>query len=141
MALRIAYVTMLMILVTFAVFRWELMRGSDIETARTAAVNMLVTGELAYLFNVRYFTANAFAMSTLTGNPMAYWMGAILTGLQLFFTYFRPMQEIFHTRALDIVSWLVIVALAMGMFLAVEAEKALLRHLKGSPPHDADRRA
>ncbi len=132
MALRISYVILLMILVTFAVFKWELTRGSDIETARTAAVNMLVTGELAYLFNMRYFTTSAFPLSTFTGNPMAYWMSAILICLQLLFTYFHPMQEVFHTRALDIVSWLAIVALALGMFLAVEAEKALLRHLKKS---------
>jgi len=56
LAMRIAYVSFLMIAVTFAVFEWELMRGNSIEVARTAAVNMLVIGELVYLFNVRFFT-------------------------------------------------------------------------------------
>ena len=60
LAARIAYVSLLMIAVTFAVFEWELARGSSLETARTAAVNMLVVGELVYLFNVRHFTASAF---------------------------------------------------------------------------------
>ena len=57
LAARIAYVTLLMVTVTFTVFEWELARGSSLETARTAAVNMLVVGELAYLFSVRYFHA------------------------------------------------------------------------------------
>ncbi len=127
MAFRILYVILLMIGVTFAAFEWELMRGSDIETARTASVNVLVAGELAYLFNTRYFTDTAFTLDAFTGNPMACWMSATLIGLQLLFTYYRPMQEVFHTRALDLHSWLVIFALALGVFLAVEAEKAMLR--------------
>ncbi len=57
LAARIAYVTLLMVTVTFTVFEWELARGSSLKTARTAAVNMLVVGELAYLFSVRYFHA------------------------------------------------------------------------------------
>jgi magnesium-transporting ATPase (P-type) len=68
LAARIAYVSVLMIAVTFTVFEWELARGSSIETARTAAVNMLVIGELVYLFNVRHFTASALNRDTLTGN-------------------------------------------------------------------------
>ncbi len=127
MAFRILYVILLMIGVTFAAFEWELMRASDIETARTASVNVLVAGELAYLFNTRYFTDTAFTLDAFAGNPMACWMSAILIGLQLLFTYYRPMQELFHTRALDLHSWLVIFALALGVFLAVEAEKAILR--------------
>ena len=42
--------------------------GSSLERARTSAVNMLVVGELVYLFNVRHFTAHAWRLETLTGN-------------------------------------------------------------------------
>ena len=126
---RIAYVSLLMIGVTFATFEWELARGSSIETARTAAVNMLVVGELVYLFNVRHFTAHAFARDTLYGNPVAFWASLILVGLQLAFTYAPPMQELFKTTALDAASWLLILALGLAKFLAVEGEKWVLRHL------------
>ncbi|MHB8950167.1 MAG: cation-translocating P-type ATPase, partial [Rhodoferax sp.] len=74
LAFRIAYVSLLMIGVTFTVFEWELARGSSLEMARTAAVNMLVFGELVYLFNVRHFTASAFTRDILTANPVAFWM-------------------------------------------------------------------
>jgi magnesium-transporting ATPase (P-type) len=126
---RIAYVSGLMIAVTFAAFHWELDRGSSIETARTAAVNMLVVGELVYLFNVRHFTAHAFRPDTLHGNRVALWASAVLIAVQLAFTYAPPMQELFKTTALDAAAWLLIAALGMAKFLAVEAEKWLLRRL------------
>lgn len=118
-----------MIAVSFAVYEWELARGSSIETARTAVVNMLVLGELVYLFNVRHFVAHAFARDTLYGNPVAFWASVVLIGMQLLFTYAAPMQGVFQTTALDVRSWLLIVALALAKFLAVEAEKWLLRRL------------
>ncbi|HRF03858.1 cation-transporting P-type ATPase [Accumulibacter sp.] len=130
LAARIAYVSVLMIAVTFTVFEWELARGSSIETARTAAVNMLVIGELVYLFNVRHFTASALTRDTLIGNPVAIWVSAILIVFQLLFTYAPPFQQLFHTTALDVLSWLLILALGAGKFLAVEAEKAVLRRLQ-----------
>jgi magnesium-transporting ATPase (P-type) len=56
LGLRILFVILLMIAATFGIFEWELTRGSSLETARTAAVNMIVVCELFYLFNVRHFT-------------------------------------------------------------------------------------
>ena len=130
LAARILYVSLLMIAVTFAVFEWELARGSRIEVARTAAVNMLVFGELVYLFNVRHFTAHAFTRDIFTGNPVAFWVSVLLVGFQLLFTYAPPMQQVFHTAPLDGASWLLILALGLAKFLAVEAEKAVLRRLR-----------
>ena len=130
LAARIAYVSVLMIAVTFTVFEWELARGSSIEMARTAAVNMLVMGELVYLFHVRHFTASAFARETITGNPVAVGVSALLVVFQLLFTYAPPLQQVFHTVALDAASWLLILALGLLKFLAVEAEKAVLRHFQ-----------
>ena len=130
LAARIAYVSLLMIAVTFAVFEWELARGSSVEMARTAAVNMLVFGELVYLFNVRRFTVTALTRDVLTGNPVALWMAVLLVAFQLLFTYAPPMQQLFGTAALGVASWSMILALGLGKFLAVEAEKAVLRRLQ-----------
>ncbi len=126
---RILYVTLLMIAVTFGVYQWEIARGGSLETARTAAVNMLVVGELVYLFNVRHFTDHAFARDTLYGNPVAFWACVVLVAMQLAFTYAPPMQLLFRTTALDVASWSLIIALAIAKFLAVEAEKWVLRRL------------
>jgi magnesium-transporting ATPase (P-type) len=127
LALRIAFVSLLMSGTTFAVFEWELARGSSIEIARTAAVNMLVVGELVYLFNVRHFTASSLTRNIVTANPVALWMSVLLVGLQLLFTYTPAMQRIFQSAPLGLESWAMVVLLGGGIFLAVEAEKAFLR--------------
>ena len=124
---RIVFVSLLMVAASFSVFNWELARGNSIEVARTAVVNMLVFGELVYLFNARYFVASALSRDTLTGNPMALWASVILIVLQLLITYAPPMQALFGTAALDGPSWLLITALAAAVFLAVEVEKWALR--------------
>jgi magnesium-transporting ATPase (P-type) len=127
--LRIVWVSLVMSAATFAAFHWELTRGGGIEAARTAAVNMLVAGELVYLFNVRHFTDHAFERDTLSGNRVAFWASLILIGLQLALTYAQPMQRLFKTAAPTESSWLLILALSAAVFLAVEAEKWLLRRL------------
>mgnify|MGYP006189798825 FL=1 len=124
---RVVYVSLLMMGAAFWVYHWELARGSGLDVARTAVVNMLVFGELVYLFNARYFVASALSRDTLTGNPMALWASVILIVLQLLITYAPPMQALFGTAALDGPSWLLITALAAAVFLAVEVEKWALR--------------
>jgi magnesium-transporting ATPase (P-type) len=127
LALRIAYVSLLMVAMTFFVFEWQLARGLSLEAARTAAVNMLVMGELTYLFNTRHFLATSLARDTLLGNRVAFAMAALLVLMQLAFTYLPPMQALFKTVALDAAAWSVVAALALVKFGLVEAEKALLR--------------
>jgi potassium/sodium efflux P-type ATPase len=127
MATRILFVVVLMVAAAFAVFEWELARGSSLATARTAAVNMLVAGEVVYLFNVRHFVASAWRLEAMTGNRMALWVTGALVVLQLLFTYAAPLQSLFQSTALDLSSWLLIGGLAAGKFVAVEAEKALRR--------------
>ncbi len=129
LGLRILFVAALMVATTFGVFHWELTRGAPLETARTAAVNMIVTCELFYLFNVRHFTMHAFRRETLSGNRMALLVAAILVALQLLFTYAPPMNAVFHSTPLDADSWAVILLLGAAVFLTIEAEKTLLRRL------------
>ena len=127
---RIVYVSLLMVATTFAVFEWELARGSSIETARTAAVNMLVMGELVYLFNTRHFTASSFSANIFTENRVALPVCAVLALLQLAFTYLPLLQQLFKSTALDIASWALIFGLGFAKFVAVELEKSLWRRLR-----------
>ena len=127
LAFRMAYVSALMVAVTFAVFEWSLTRGYSLEHARTAAVNMLALGEMVYLFNVRHFTAPAWGREVVLGNRVALTVSAVLIGLQLAFTYLPPMQAVFQTAPLDLATWGVIGVLAAAKFAAVELEKAVWR--------------
>jgi magnesium-transporting ATPase (P-type) len=124
---RIVYVSLLMLGMAFWVFEWQLARTQSLEAARTAAVNMLVIGELVYLFNVRHFVAHSLSLDALTANPVALWAAIALIALQLGFTYVPPLQFLFATVALDATAWTVILGLGVVKFLAVEAEKAVLR--------------
>jgi magnesium-transporting ATPase (P-type) len=124
---RIAFVTLLMVVATYTVFEWEMTRGSSLEVARAAVVNMLVVGELVYLFNARHFTAHAFSWETLAGNLIAFWASVSLVVLQMLFTYAPPMHRLFGTAALGMASWAMILGLASAIFLAVEGEKWWLR--------------
>lgn len=124
---RIIFVSLLLITVTFIMFEWELSRGHSLEMSRTAAVNMLVMCEMAYLFNVRYFTDSSIRISTFIENRVAVVVCFVMIGLQGLFTYAPWMQAVFKTEALDVSSWLFIVVLAVLMFLIIELEKAILR--------------
>jgi magnesium-transporting ATPase (P-type) len=127
--IRIVYVSVLMMGACFWVYQWELGRGSPIEVARTAVVNMLVLTEIVYLFNVRHFTASALNWNALVGNPISVAAVTITLVLQSLFTYAPPMQQLFGTAPLDGAAWALIAGLAAAVFLAVETEKAVLRRL------------
>jgi magnesium-transporting ATPase (P-type) len=127
LGIRIAYVSLLMTVITLVAFEWEVTRGSSVEVARTTAVNVLVVAELLYLFNVRHFTRSALNIEAFTGNRVAVAVSGILVALQLAFTYLPLMQTVFHTAALGWASWAVILGLSVAKFLAVEAEKAFWR--------------
>jgi len=127
LARRILFVIALMVAATFGVFNWELSRGSSLEVARTAAVNMIVVCEMVYLFNVRRYTDHAWRLETFVGNRMAVLVVLILIALQLLFTYAPLLQHLFQSVALDAASWGLILALGAVLFCGVELEKAWLR--------------
>jgi len=123
MLARIVFVAILMGATTFGVFEWELARGQSLDVARTAAVNMLAFSELAYLFQVRAYTASALHRTLLHGNLVALLVAALLVLLQLAFTYAPPMQQLLSSAPLCSSSWAMIAALSLTVFAAVEIEK------------------
>ncbi|MCX8005175.1 MAG: HAD-IC family P-type ATPase, partial [Burkholderiaceae bacterium] len=124
---RIVYVSVLMVAAAFAAFEWELRASGSLAAARTATVNMIVIGELVYLFNVRHFIASSFARDTLTGNRVALGVSGVLILLQGLFTFAPPLQWAFATASLAPSTWGLIALAAAALFVAVEAEKAWLR--------------
>jgi magnesium-transporting ATPase (P-type) len=125
MLVRITYVSILIIGVTLSAFTWEINRGSDMEVARTTAVNALVAAELLFLFNVRRLRTSSFHISTFTGNRAAMIAVALLVLFQACFTYVPLFQGMFDTAALGITSWIVIAGLAVAMFVIVGVEKQI----------------
>ena len=109
------------------VFYGVVATGEDIEVARTEAVLMLALGQLAYLFNCRFLTRSSLTVDVLRGNRVVWWSAIALVVLQLIYTYVPFMNVLFESRPLAAASWVLPIVVSIGIFLAVEALKAVVR--------------
>ncbi|MCU0808858.1 MAG: cation-transporting P-type ATPase [Candidatus Contendobacter sp.] len=123
---RIAFVSLLIGGATIGVFLYEQQQGLALDTARTLAVNTLVVGQIFYLFNSRFLRESSLRIEFLFANRVAWLTVGVLVGLQLIFVYAPFMHGWFHTAPLEIHHWLAPLATGAVVFVAVEAEKALL---------------
>jgi magnesium-transporting ATPase (P-type) len=124
---RIGMVSALLVLGSMGIFLWEMRHGAALEVARTAALNTLVMGEIAYLFNCRRIAAPALTRQGLAGSRYALLAVGLLAVLQLMLTYLPVMQAAFGTAALDLAAWGRIMLFGLALMLLVEGEKWLFR--------------
>ncbi|ADE13089.1 cation-transporting P-type ATPase [Sideroxydans lithotrophicus] len=124
---RISFVSALLALGTIALFLWELARGASLEAARTLAINALVMGEIAYLFNCRYLLAPVRSWQDLVGNRYVLLSITVLLVAQLAFTYLPFMQKLFGVVAIDAIAWASIAGFGVLLFCVVEIEKMWLK--------------
>jgi magnesium-transporting ATPase (P-type) len=130
---RMILVSVLMGGGTFGLFFEALGRGTNVEEARTVAVNALVFCEVLYLLNTRYLDASVLNRQGLFGNGMVLLgIGAVVL-FQLLFTYWPVMQVLFHTTPLDAAAWIRILTLSIVLLFVVEAEKACVRKGVSAP--------
>ena len=129
MLVRLAVVSVLIGSATIAMFEFELMRGMELDVARTMAVNTLVVAQTFYLFNARYLTESSLRVKLLFSNRAALIAVGVLALLQLGFVYLPFMNLWFGTAALEARHWLVPMGIGMVVFLLVELEKAWSRRL------------
>ncbi len=130
---RILFVSAILVAGTFGMYLWQRELGGSVELARTAAVNTLVMFEVFYLFSARFLYASSFSVNGLFGSRPALIAVALVVVFQILFTYAPPFQYLFRTEALDLMSWLVIVAVGSSVFFLVEAEKFVLHRLTDAP--------
>ncbi|MCC5871485.1 MAG: HAD-IC family P-type ATPase [Gammaproteobacteria bacterium] len=125
---RIGLVGLLLLLGVGLLFVQEQGRSAtDLEYARTLAVNALVMGQIAYLLNARFFDAPSYTLDGLFGSRVVLGAIGVCLVLQLMFTYAPFMQLLFDTRPLDADAWMRCIAVALAVFVLVEAEKAFIR--------------
>jgi magnesium-transporting ATPase (P-type) len=128
---RIVLVSAMLMAACFGLFLLEIDRGAGVEAARAVAVNMLVAGEMVYLFNSRYVYAPALSWVGMFGNRYVLVAIVVLAPMQLLFTYWGVMQAWFGTGNIDIAAWARIIACAVVIFGVVEVEKAVMRRVLG----------
>jgi magnesium-transporting ATPase (P-type) len=125
---RILFVSVLIGLVTMAVFYYELhVLGSPPARAQATAVTMLALAQLAYLFSCRFLDRSSLTLDVLRGNTTLWWSALALIVLQLIFLYVPVMQRLFRVEGIGAREWLTTAVLAIVVFLIVEGAKAVVR--------------
>ncbi|WP_051008070.1 cation-translocating P-type ATPase [Microbacterium yannicii] len=127
---RVVWATLLITAATIGIYFAEAAAGATLDAARTSAVTMLVLGQVAYLFNSRFLRSSSLTVRALRGNPALWWSVGVLVALQLLFIYAPPMQTLFHTAPLAGREWGIAMALALTIFLLLEAEKLLVTRVE-----------
>lgn len=126
---RIAFVAFIIGMFTLFLFSYFGNRGCNLAYSRTIAVNMLVFGELFYLFNCRKIHHTIFSKGFL-GNRFAFIVSGILILIQLGFTYLPFMQLWFDTAPLRAVDWFYPLAGGALVLLVIEIEKLFSNLIK-----------
>jgi len=130
---RVVFVSVALLVFTLSAFFWTKSYGGSDELARTVAVNALTIGQIFYLLNSRYKLDSSLSLRSHMGNPyLPLGVGAVVV-LQLLFTYASPLQVVFGTQGMPIQTWVLLVFGGLLFFLAVEAEKLVIRRLRASP--------
>ena len=116
---RVFIVGSLLILAVFFVFDKSLLGNENLESARTAAVNAIVFGQMFYLFNCRSLK---YPMKKLGYFSNKYiWIGiVIMIGLHLLFTYAGFMNKIFDTAPISLAQWGLTLGVSLFIFIVVE---------------------
>lgn len=126
---RIVFVAVLMLGGAFGVFEWLLHSGASVDSARTAAVNVVVAIELVYLLNCRSLIKPVWQVGVLS-NRWILPAIAVMAILQWLFTYAPAMNLFFHSAPIAPEVWLMIGGITATVFVLVEIEKTILRLLK-----------
>ena len=130
---RMLLVMALLVVACFGFFHVHRLHGSTMETARTMAVNALVVGEIVFLLNARTMLAPVLTVPGLFGSRPVWVSIAIITVLQLAFTYAPPMQALFGTSALGWEAWAAMAGAGAVIFLTIEVEKFLTSRMSHPP--------
>ncbi len=128
MAARIMLVGTLLVIGTFWLFERELAAGRSVEYARTAAANVVVFSEMAYLLNCRSLHRAWWRVGVFS-NPWVWAGSAAMAALQFAFTHSAPMQSAFGSVAIDAASWAEVVLAALVISAIVGIEKAIGRYV------------
>ena len=120
---RILFVSILFAIGIFGQFQLALAMGNDLETARTIVVNAIIAMEVFYLFSIRYGFGTSLTLRGMLGTPPVIIALVVIILAQLAMIYLPFMQQIFNTRALGVVDYLLIMTTGIILFLLIELEK------------------
>lgn len=111
-----------MLIASYAMFNYAISSGYSVEYARTVAVNIFVFVELFYIFSCKEFEKSVFKTNIFNNKFML--IGVALMALsQIAFTHTPFMNTVFKSEALDLTTWMEILAIGFGVLFVVEAKR------------------
>ena len=124
LVLRILLVSALLLGAIWWLFHWELAAGAGLAEARTAAVNLFVAVQIAYLVSCRSLTGPAWRVGLFSNRWIVVGVTVQAIG-QLALTYLPTMNDLFHTAPISGESWMRILALTAAAWVVVAVDKRL----------------
>ena len=124
---RIIFIGLALLAYTLLAFFWIKSQGASDALARTVAVNAITIGQAFYLLNSRYLLDSSLSLKAHMGNRYLPLGILAVVILQLLFTYTTPFQAMFGNEAIPLWVWPRLLAGGLVFFLAVEAEKFIIR--------------
>ena len=134
--MRTGLMSLLLCAGSMTMFHLELERGMGESVARTAAVSVIVIGEMFYLFPCRALLRPAWSVPLLSN--MWLWAGiAAMLAVQVLFSEWSVANMLFHSAPMDATAWLRVAAMGLAMGVIVETEKAIRRMAGASAAADS----
>jgi len=123
---RTAIVGAVMAVGTLALFLHELSATDDLERARTVALTTMVLFQVFHVGNCRSELRSAFAKSPFS-NRILFMGTAAALGLHIAALHLPFTQYVLRVQPLDVSTWVVMIAVASTVIVAVELHKLLVR--------------
>ncbi|MGL9769116.1 HAD-IC family P-type ATPase [Enterococcus sp. DIV0806c] len=120
---QMAYVSVLIALISLFSYEWLISEGANQATASTMMVNIIVMCKIFYLFNIR--TAKPAFSKVFFSNPMAFIIIGIMLVLQVILTYVPFMQVAFYTEGLTVLEWVVTILAGICVLIVTEIDKGI----------------
>jgi cation-transporting ATPase F len=124
--MRTGLVSVVLCASALMIFHWQVARGTGEAAARTAAVSVIVVGELFYLFPSRALLRPAWSVPLFSN--MWLWAGiAAMLAVQFAFAHAPVLNRLFHSAPLDVSAWMRVLAAGAAVLVVVEIEKGIRR--------------
>ena len=121
--MRTGLLGLLLLAGAFGLFWWMLVgRNASPAEARTVAVNVFILGSIGYLLNCRSMTQSVWSIGWFSNGWLPLGVAAMLV-FQMAFNYVPFMNQIFHSKPVDALSWGAALAVGLVIYSIVGFEK------------------
>lgn len=120
---QMAYVSVLMALISIVTYEWLLNRDISQAVASTVMINIVVMSKIFYLFNIR--TNQLVISKSFFSNPKAFLIILIMIILQGILTYVPFMQSIFYTDSIPMLAWGISIISGLIILVTTEIDKII----------------